>query len=52
MHDETKNEDYGQNSHDIMHGETITLSSLPQQRRMREYDDRMDVVHQVSLNLK
>ncbi|XP_045510247.1 uncharacterized protein LOC123705498 isoform X1 [Colias croceus] len=46
VHDEPKNEEYGQNSHDIVRGETITLSSLPQQRRMREYEERMDVIQQ------
>ncbi|XP_038216306.1 protein jim lovell-like isoform X4 [Zerene cesonia] len=46
VHDEVKNDEYGQNSHDIVRGETITLSSLPQQRRMREYEERMDVIQQ------
>ncbi|XP_045531199.1 BTB/POZ domain-containing protein 18-like isoform X2 [Pieris brassicae] len=42
--DDTKHEDFGQNSQDIVRAETITLSSLPQQRRMREYDERLEVM--------
>lgn len=34
---------------DLVRGDSITLSSLPQQRRMREYqDERMENAQQVS----
>ncbi|XP_050683074.1 zinc finger and BTB domain-containing protein 24-like isoform X1 [Leptidea sinapis] len=45
VHNESKNEDFGQNSSEVVRADTIMLSTLPQQRR-REYEERLDVIPQ------
>ncbi|XP_068618821.1 protein bric-a-brac 1-like isoform X2 [Battus philenor] len=46
--DEHRNDEAGQ-SVDLVRGDSITLSSLPQQRRMREYqDERIDAAQQAT----
>ncbi|XP_072930902.1 uncharacterized protein [Epargyreus clarus] len=45
--EETRTDDAGQPI-DVVCGDSITLSSVPQQRRLREYDDRVDNTQQAS----